>query len=119
MRRAARPLIGTMIGVGLFGLPFAVMQLGFGLGMAVFAIVAMLTGTLALLYADLVLVRGGKARFIHVVQRELGPFGTFVAGAAFLGGSYGALLAYCLFGGQFLRAFIWGVLPLYRSSDAG
>ena len=112
MRRAARPLIGTMIGVGLFGLPFAVMQLGFGLGMAVFAIVAMLTGTLALLYADLVLVRGGKARFIHVVQRELGPFGTFVAGAAFLGGSYGALLAYCLFGGQFLRAFIWGVLPL-------
>lgn len=112
MRKAARPLIGTMIGVGLFGLPFAIMQLGFGLGMAVFAIVATLTGTVALLYADLVLVRGGKARFIHVVQHELGPFGTFVAGFAFLGGSYGALLAYCLFGGQFLRAFIWDVLPL-------
>lgn len=112
IRRAARPLIGTMIGVGLFGLPFAVMQLGFGLGMAVFAIVAMLTGTVALLYADLVLVRGGKARFIHVVQRELGHFGTFVAGFSFLGGAYGALLAYCLFGGQFLRAFVWDVLPL-------
>jgi len=112
MRKATRPLIGTMIGVGLFGLPFAITQLGFGLGMAVFAIVAMLTGTLALLYADLVMVRGGKSRFIHVVQRELGPFGTFVAGSSFLGGIYGALLAYCLFGGQFLRAFIWDVLPL-------
>lgn len=110
--RATRMMVGTMIGVGILALPYAVAQVGFGLGIVALLAVGALSAVVLELYADLVLVRGGKARFIHVVGRELGSFGTFVAAAAYIGSTYGALLAYCIFGGQFLRTITFDVVPM-------
>lgn len=110
--RATRPMIGSMIGVGLLALPFAFAQVGFGLGTLALVVVALVSGVVLELYADLVLVRGGKARFIHVMSRELGHGGTFIAAASFIGSIYGALIAFCIFGGQFLRTVLFGILPL-------
>ena len=110
--RASRATIGTMIGVGMLALPFAVAQVGFFLGVLALVVTALIMGVVLELYADLVLARGGKARFIHVVSRELGHFGTFVATVAYIGSIYGALMAYCIFGGQFLRTVLFFFLPL-------
>lgn len=110
--RAVRVLMGTMIGVGMLALPYAVAQVGFVLGMLALVLVGALSAVVLELYADLVLVRGGKARFIHVIGRELGIFGTGVAAVAFIGSAYGALVAYCLFGGQFLRVVTFSFMPM-------
>lgn len=110
--RATRAMIGTMIGVGMLALPYAVAQVGFVLGMTALVLVAVVSAIVLELYADLVLARGGKARFIHVVGRELGSFGTWIAGVSFIGSTYGALLAYCLFGGQFLRVVTFSFAPM-------
>ncbi len=110
--RATRAMVGTMIGVGMLALPYAVAQVGFALGIAAILLVGVVNAVLLELYADLVLARGGKARFIHVVGRELGVFGTWVASASCIGSMYGALLAYCLFGGQFLRVVTFSFMPM-------
>ncbi|MEK9155535.1 MAG: aromatic amino acid transport family protein [Patescibacteria group bacterium] len=112
MWRGARPLVGTMIGVGILSLPFAVSQVGFVLGIGLLLAIGVVNVFILCLYADLVLVRAGKARFIHVIGRELGHFGTFVASTAYIGATYGALIAYLLFGGQFLRAIFYQWLPM-------
>lgn len=108
----ARPLIGTMIGVGILSLPFVVSRVGFTLGMLLLLVVACMSACVLHLYADLVLLRQGKARFIQVIHRELGAMGTGAASFAYLGSSYGALIAYLLFGGQFLRAVLYQWLPI-------
>jgi tyrosine-specific transport protein len=110
--RATRAMVGTMIGVGMLSLPYAVAQVGFVLGIIALVFVGVLSAIVLELYADLVLARGGKARFIHVVGRELGVFGTWVAGASFIGGIYGALLAYCISGGQLLRVVTFSLVPM-------
>lgn len=108
----ARPLLGTMIGVGILGLPFAVLQVGVVPGIGIFALVATLNYLILRLYGDLVLMRGGKARFIHVMGRELGHVGTGIASFAYIASIFGALLAYLIFGGQFLRVVLFAWLPM-------
>lgn len=110
--RASRVTVGTMIGVGMLGLPFAVAQVGFIPGMIALIFIAIMSAIILELYADLVLVRKGKSRFIHVIGGELGHFGTFVATTAYIGSIYGALIAYCMFGGQFLRTVLFSWLPM-------
>lgn len=109
---AARPLIGTMIGVGILGLPFAVAQVGVVVGTIELVLAALVSYLVLRLYGDLVMLRGGKARFIQVIGRELGHLGTGIAAIAYIGATFGALLAYIIFGGQFLRVVTFGVTPM-------
>lgn len=109
---AARPLIGTMIGVGILGLPYAVAQVGIAVGMIELALVALVSYLVLRLYGDLVMLRGGKARFIQVIGRELGHLGTGIAAIAYIGAAFGALLAYIIFGGQFLRVLTFSFVPM-------
>ncbi len=106
------PLIGTMIGVGMFGLPYAVARVGYGEGIVLLLLVAFVSAVTLRLYADLVNVRQDKARYIKVVGRELGSLGTLIAAIVYLASKYGALIAICLFGGQFLRSLLFSIFPL-------
>ncbi|MEK7632187.1 MAG: aromatic amino acid transport family protein [Patescibacteria group bacterium] len=109
---AARPLIGTMIGVGILGLPYAILQVGIGIGILELFLAALISYLVLRLYGDLVMIRGGKARFIQVIGRELGHLGTGIAAFAYIGAAFGALLAYIIFGGQFLRVVTFSMLPM-------
>lgn len=109
---AARPLIGTMIGVGILGLPYAILQVGVLMGILGLILAALMSYLVLRLYGDLVMIRGGKARFIHVIGRELGHFGTGIAAIAYIGATFGALLAFIIFGGQFLRVLTFSVVPM-------
>ncbi len=101
-----------MIGVGILSLPFVVAQVGLALGLVLLVAMGAVNLFVLRLYGDLVLMRAGKARFIHVIGRELGHAGTTVASIAFIGSTYGALVAYLLFGGQFLRALLYQWIPM-------
>ncbi len=109
---ASRRLIGTMIGVGMLSLPFAVVRDGLVLGLLELLAAALVSYLVLRLYADLIMIRGGKARFIHVLGRELGHFGTGIASFAYIGATLGALIAFLIFGGQFLRVVLFDILPL-------
>ncbi len=101
-----------MIGVGILGLPFVVAQVGVVVGMIELILAALVSYLVLRLYGDLMMVRGGKARFIQVIGRELGHFGTGVAAIAYIAATFGALLAFIIFGGQFLRVVTFSFLPL-------
>lgn len=100
--------MGNMIGVGIFGLPFAFAQVGFRLGIIELLIVGGLSLVGFLLYADLVSIRGKHARFITVISSELGPFGAVVSTLTFLCGMWGAMIAYLIVGGGFAHAVFGG-----------
>lgn len=113
---ATATLIGTIVGVGIFGVPYVVAKSGFlfgllflfGLGGAILLI--------HLFYGEIVLRTPGKHRFVGYAQIYLGRWGkrltTFTSVFIF----YGALLAYIIVGGKFLGTifggsdFIWSLI---------
>jgi len=96
-------LIGTMVGVGIFGIPLAFAKAGFlvGLGFMVFA--AMVTGLFTLLFAEVVLRTEGRHQLVGYTGIYLGPFYKKIIFLANTIGIYGALLAYIIVTGNFLN----------------
>lgn len=99
--RGARPLIGSVVGVGIFGLPYAFSRAGFGIGLLELLLIGGLNLVVLFLYADLVLLENNHGRFIHVVGSRLGPFGKVLSNFVFFASHFGALIAYILVGGTF------------------
>lgn len=99
--QGARPLIGTVVGVGIFGLPYVFSQTGYLLGLAELVFVALLSLVSYVIFADLLAINKSHVRFVEVIGHQLGPVGRWVATVAFLGGFWGALLAYIIVGGSF------------------
>jgi amino acid permease len=99
-----RPLLGTVIGVGIFGLPYAFAQVGFAIGLVALVAVGFLSLMALLLYSDLILIRNGHGRYLSVVGHELNGVEKVLAGIAYFGAHYGALLAYVIVGGSFAHA---------------
>ena len=100
--RGMRPLIGTVIGVGIFALPYVFAQAGFilaGLELLAIAVVSLLT---FYLYGELLFVHQNHTHFVGVVSHELGPWGKFLASASYFGALWGAMLAYMVVGGEFV-----------------
>lgn len=99
--QGARPLIGTAVGVGIFGLPYVFSQAGYSYGLLALVLVAALSLLTFYLYADLLAITKGHVRFVAVVGHQLGPMGRVVATVAYLASLWGAMLAYVIIGGQF------------------
>lgn len=116
--RGARPMVGTMIGVGILSLPFAVAQIGFFFGILELVVAAFVSYTVSRLYGELIMLRAGKPRFIHVMNRELGPFGVCASTIAYFFALYGGLIGFLLFGGQFLRVLLFSTIPLSSTSSS-
>lgn len=117
--QGARPLIGTVVGVGIFGLPYVFSQAGFGLGLLGLVLVAALSLISLCIFSDLLAVNKGHVRFVAVIGNQLGPVGRAVAALAFIGSLWGALLAYLIVGGEFvytvLHPLIGGSLFQYQT----
>ncbi len=114
----ARPLIGTVVGVGIFGLPYVFGQAGFVIGMLELALIAALSLLTYFIYSDLLAVNKGHVRFVAVVGNQLGPVGRALASFGFFGSLWGAMLAYIIVGGQFtanvLRPVLGGAVFHYQ-----
>lgn len=102
--RAIQPLVGSVIGVGIFGLPFVFAQAGVGIALIYLVVLAAVNGTLLLAYADIIRNTKGNPRLTGLVRRYLGRGWSHVASISLFGGSWGALVAYIIIGGEFLHA---------------
>ncbi len=100
------PFIGSVIGVGIFGIPFIFAQAGFGIGMIHLIVIGAVNLVILLIYADIVMNTGGHHRISGIVERYAGPWWGHVASFLLFASSWGAMVAYIIIGGEFLQAIL-------------
>ncbi|MDP3990833.1 MAG: aromatic amino acid transport family protein [Candidatus Nealsonbacteria bacterium] len=101
--KALSVFAGTIIGVGIFGLPFAAAKAGFFVVLFFFLVITVITILTHLLYAEIILKEKQPHRLPGYAKKYLGKKWEIVALASFIFAITGALLAYLIVGGEFLR----------------
>lgn len=96
-------LIGTIVGAGIFGIPYVISKSGILVGLFYFLILGGAVLLLHLFFGEIVLRTEGKHRLIGYSQKYLGKWGKFSITIATVLGTIGALLAYIIIGGDFLK----------------
>lgn len=102
MIRAVGSMIGAVVGVGIFGLPYAFAQSGFLIGVIELIFIGLLVFSLQLMFADVVIRTPGKHRLVGLIARYLGPGWGYAVTPVFAASLWGAMLAYMIVGGDFL-----------------
>jgi len=101
-------LVGTMVGVGIFGLPFAFAKAGFWVGFAFLVALTLITLLIDLMYGEIVLRTGSQHQLVGYTNLYLGPIYKKIIFFSIVFGSYAALLAYIIISGEFLtNVFIY------------
>lgn len=100
---ATAALIGTMVGVGIFGIPLAFAKAGFGIGFLFLIFTCIITLLFNFIFAEIVLRTQEKHQLVGYTNFYLGPFFKHVVLFANLVGIYGALLAYIINAGEFMN----------------
>ncbi len=114
---AVATLVGTIIGVGMFGLPYVAAQAGFKLTLIYLFLLGVIVTVVHLIYGEIILRTKEKHRLPGYAQIYLGSLGKTLATFIFFVTLYLALLAYLLIGGEFLRVILSGWWNI--SSSAG
>ena len=105
---AVATLAGTIIGVGMFALPYAASQAGFKLTLIYLFLLGIIVTVVHLIYGEIILRTKEKHRLPGYAQTYLGRWGRIAASIIFFTTLYLALLAYLLIGGEFLRVILSG-----------
>ncbi|PIS21240.1 hypothetical protein COT51_03770 [candidate division WWE3 bacterium CG08_land_8_20_14_0_20_41_15] len=103
-------LVGTTIGVGIFGLPYAISRVGFPLGILFFLVIGIANLILNLAYAELILSTPGDHQLPGYAEIYLGKVWKVVASIFLTFVLYGVLLAYLIKIGELLN-FLFPFLP--------
>jgi amino acid permease len=99
-------LVGTMVGVGVFGIPFAFAKAGFWVGVCWLGVLAVVTLLYNLAFAELTLRTQGVHQISGYAGIWLGPWARRLTLLALVVSGYGALLAYMIVAGQFLHTVL-------------
>jgi len=105
-------LVGTIVGVGMFGLPFVAAQSGVGIALLYVLVFGVLMGLMHYLYFEVALHTKEKHRFTGYVGYYLGPRWKLVTLLQGLISLWGTLLLYTVVGGEFLAIMGARFLPL-------
>lgn len=100
--RAIGIMIGAIVGVGVFGLPYVFAQAGFALVLLELLLMGLLLTILQLMQAEVAIQTGGHHRLAGYVRQHLGKGWSWVAVFALAAGIWGAMIAYMIVGGKFL-----------------
>jgi amino acid permease len=100
---ALSTLVGTIVGVGIFGLPYAFVRSGYMVGVGYLAVLGCVMLVLHLIYGEIILRTEKNMRFFGYARWYLGKWSEIPTGISTTIGILGALLAYVLVGGQFLK----------------
>lgn len=104
--KALAVFLGTVIGVGIFGLPFVASKAGFFVVLLYFLFIVLITILAFFLYGEVVLNTKGVHRLPGYVGEYLGEKWKKITFLVVAIGLIGALLAYLIIGGQFLSSFL-------------
>lgn len=96
-------LVGTMVGVGIFGIPFVFAKSGFLIGLGWLIILAGVTSLYNLIFAEVTLRTEGTHQISGYANIWLGPWARRVTFLANVLAGYGTLLAYMIIVGGFLH----------------
>lgn len=97
--------VGTIVGAGIFGLPYLALRVGFGALIFIFLALTVLVIVIHRLFAEIVCGTPKTCRLPGYVEEYLGKkWRNFSFVVSFLG-LLGALLAYLILGGEFLRLY--------------
>jgi tyrosine-specific transport protein len=95
-------LIGTTVGVGVFGIPFSFAKAGFVSGLLSLAIVGALSLAINFIFGEVVLRTKEIHQFTGYAKLYLNNSSRILASFAWFFSIYGALLAYIIVSGNFL-----------------
>ncbi len=112
--QAIAVMVGYVIGVGMFGLPFLISRAGLLAFFVLLVVLSLAQYLIHLIYANLILVTNGYHRLPGYVGIYFGKKGKNLVFIAKLIGSYGALLAYIIITGIFLNQLL---SPLMGGSE--
>lgn len=112
--RAIGMMIGAIVGVGVFGLPYVFSQAGFALALLELLIIGVLLTILQLMQAQIAIQTGGHHRLAGYVGRYLGKGWSWLTLLALAAGIWGAMIAYMIVGGNFLFLF---ASPVFGGSE--
>jgi len=107
---AVATLIGMIVGAGTFGLPYVSVQSGFWLSFFYLFILGAAVWLVHLIYGEIILRTQSSFRLVGYTAYYLGNKAKILATFVLFFEYYGALLAYLILGGNFLRilfSFIW------------
>jgi len=97
-------LIGTIVGAGMFGIPYVVAQSGFLIGAIFLLVLTAVSLLIHLIYGEVVCRTQEKHRLVGYAGYYLGKKGKIIITFSLLFGLYGALLVYIIISGEFLSA---------------
>ena len=100
---AVAVLIGTMVGVGIFGIPFAFAKAGFLVGVGWLIGLSVVVTLFNLMFAELALSTPGTHQVVGYINSWLGSWARRIATLAQVLSMYGALLAYIIVIGEFIH----------------
>lgn len=100
--QATAVLVGTMVGVGIFGIPFSFAKAGFWIGLAFLVLIGLITLFLDYIYGEIVLRTHQPHQLVGYTQLYLGDLWKRVMFFSILLTTYAALLAYIIISGEFL-----------------
>ena len=104
--RSIGMMIGAIVGVGVFGLPYVFAKSGFVVGLLWLIVLGFFMILLQLMFAEMAVETEGKDRLVGYVRRYAGPGFGWAATVAFLGLTWGAQIAYMIVGGEFLHQLL-------------
>lgn len=102
MIRAAGTMVGSIVGAGVFGLPYAFAQSGASIGAAWLLGLGAVSLLLFLMYAEVIIQTPGTHRLGGYAEQYLSPAWKSIATAVLAAAQIGAMLAYAVLGGRFL-----------------
>ena len=97
-------LVGTIIGVGFFALPFVTAKVGILTMLFYFLVLGIIVIIVHLLFAQIVVKTKGTHRLPGYAEIYLGNKGKIIASISSILGLYGALLSYLIVGGSFINS---------------
>lgn len=103
-------LVGTVVGVGMFGIPFVFARAGFSVGAIELVLLTAAILVVHLAYGDIVVRSPRIHRLPGYVRLILGPLPGRIAELSHFLGLSGALLAYLVIGGSFLGVLLQSLL---------
>lgn len=108
--KALAIFLGTIVGVGIFGLPFIAFKAGFFIVVGYFVVMAIVAILINVIYGRVILGTNENHRFPGYVQEYLGLGWKKFSFVVMALGLMGALLAYLIVGGQFLFSYFGSLL---------
>src|SRR3989344_1698423 len=103
---ALATLVGTIIGAGIFGLPYVISKSGVLPGLFYFVVLGGVVLLLPLMFGEIALRTKEKRRLIGYAEVYLGGWAKKVATISTVVGIVGALLAYIILAGDFLTLLL-------------